>query len=335
MFQSVTQRLIAVSGGIIASLMLCVVLFGLLRGYSYDSDRGLLTIPYADGSRIGVGVCYQNGLPTVCFTNWHANGSIRSSGFARFKSWQSLWKDNNPYAADYIEETEFHDNGTRKGFVILQNNNTVQEAELWAWHPNGMKSLHSRSRDHKVHGVLRVWYPSGQIKIEMPMKDGNREGRVRWYSQSGELIAQCICKDDKAFSGDFISWYDQADWQGDFFQGRANGQDDVIETKTSHRDGKLIKEQIWNRLGELIGVGNCRDGEKWAGVFSTAAVDDESNRLTDLSIWDDGIEIAVVPFDPEASSEKTRKLIADIRDSTVRLPGTVKVDQADSASGAE
>jgi hypothetical protein len=124
MFQSVTQRLIAVSGGIIASLMLCVVLFGLLRGYSYDSDRGLLTIPYADGSRIGVGVCYQNGLPTVCFTNWHANGSIRSSGFARFKSWQSLWKDNNPYAADYIEETEFHDNGTRKGFVILQNNNT-------------------------------------------------------------------------------------------------------------------------------------------------------------------------------------------------------------------
>jgi antitoxin component YwqK of YwqJK toxin-antitoxin module len=286
MFQSVTQRLIAVSGGIIASLMLCVVLFGLLRGYSYDSDRGLLTIPYADGSRIGVGVCYQTdyrlsvsltGMPMVQseVAGLLASRAGNLCGKTTTRTPPTTSKKRN-------STTTAHEKDSSSCRTIIQ----VQEAELWAWHPNGMKSLHSRSRDHKVHGVLRVWYPSGQIKIEMPMKDGNREGRVRWYSQSGELIAQCICKDDKAFSGDFISWYDQADWQGDFFQGRANGQDDVIETKTSHRDGKLIKEQIWNRLGELIGVGNCRDGEKWAGVFSTAAVDDEStHRSQHLGRW--------------------------------------------------
>ena len=320
--QSKTQRLIVLAGALIVFSILVGIGGCLLRGMTYDFERGLVVIPKRNGASYGLGVCYRNGQPTVCYTSWRTDGSISLTGFGRFRNWQSMWKSSDLEAALYGEETEFYETGARKTFGTCQVKDGKTLAEIWAWHPNGVLSTHFASRDFKINGPMRAWYSSGQLKFAVPMKAGEREGRVRWFDQSGNLIAQCECRNNEMIEGDFITWYGDTGYDGDILFDREDGRDYVIKTKASYRDGKLISEQVWNQQGELVGTGQCCDGEKWEGVFSSDSSDNDSNTITDLSIWANGVELVIISFDSAASSKKTQKLIAEVRASTVPQPLT-------------
>lgn len=285
--------------------MLCAVLFGLFKGYRYDSDSGLLTIPNANGSKFGFGFCYQDGNPTVCHKSWWPDGSIKEHVFFQYRSWQSLFADER---ALQEEGTSYRDDGTREMYACVK---AKGDGELRRWHSNGVDSFHSTTRNGNIHGLMRVWYSSGKIRREANFNNRKEEGRFRWFNQTGGILAECFCEDGKVIDGDFI------DWHGDVFEDPPDGQELQIQFRDTYRNRQHLRQQIWNRQGELIGEGESRDGQEWVGIFSNVSGDRISDPIKELTIWENGVEIAQIPFDPDASSEETRSLIADMRMNAV------------------
>lgn len=136
----------------------------------YDDGSGLVRVTgYAtDGTILEQGV-YLNGVREGVYTEYHANGFIKSIvGYVQGKKQgQHVLIDDK----GQVQERSTYHNDLLNGPHIKYNRSRLKE-----------KSQYSSGQ---VHGLLEKFYPNGKIMERSNYSSGQLDGIARWYDQNG------------------------------------------------------------------------------------------------------------------------------------------------------